>query len=191
MVVCVRKMNHKRFLPKTIRCRDYKSYDPASMNRDFSKVNWLPILNETDVNIALNNFNEILTDIFNRHAKIIEKKVKGRKCPWIDNNIKKLMNERDQVLRKARKTNSENYWSRYKTLRNQCNNLLKKNRSQYSKNLIEENNMNPKNFWSCVKEFFPTKQRVSNQSSSKSKSKVLKFSNHFSSIVNLMKKKFF
>ena len=48
------------------------------------------------------------------------------------------MNERDQVLRKARKTRSEKDWSRYKTLRNQCKNLLKKSGSQYNKNVIEE-----------------------------------------------------
>ena len=61
-----------------------------------------------------------------------------RKCPWIGGDVKKLMNERDQVIRKARKTKSENDWLRYKTLRNQCNNLLKKSGSQYNKNLIEE-----------------------------------------------------
>ena len=78
------------------------------MNRDFSNVDWQPILNETDINLSLSLFNETLTEIFNRHAKIIEKKVKGRKCPWIGNDIEKLMNERDQVLRKARKTKSGN-----------------------------------------------------------------------------------
>ena len=56
-----------------------------------------------------------------------------------------LMNERDQVLRKARKTKPENDWSRYKSPRNQYKLLLKK-RSQYNKNLIEENSLNPKKF---------------------------------------------
>ena len=55
------------------------------------------------------------------------------------------MNERDQVLRKARKTKPENDWSRYKSPRNQYKLLLKK-RSQYNKNLIEENSLNPKKF---------------------------------------------
>ena len=53
MVDCVRKMNHKRFLPRTTRCRDYKSYDLDSTNRNFSNVNWQPILNETNINIFL------------------------------------------------------------------------------------------------------------------------------------------
>ena len=31
MIVCVRKMNFKRFLPKTIRCRDCKTYNSESI----------------------------------------------------------------------------------------------------------------------------------------------------------------
>ena len=101
------------------------------------------------------------------------------------------MNEQDQVLRKARKTKSENDWSRYKTLRNQCNNLLKKSRSQHNKILLEENSLNRKKFWKCVKDVFPTKQRVSSQSSSKSKLKVMKFSKYFSTAVTLLENKAF
>ena len=173
MVVCVRKINYKQFLPKIIRCRDYKRYNSKSMKIYFSNVYWQPVINETDINTPLNLFNKILTETFNQHAKAMEKKVKECKCPLIGDDVKKLMNEQDQVLRKAKKTNSENKWSRYKNLRNQCNNLLKKNRSQCNKNLIEENSSNPKKFWKCVKDVFPIKQRVSSQSLSKSKSKVI------------------
>ena len=50
-----------------------------SMNRDFSNVDWQPVLNETNKNTSLILFNKCLTENFNRQAKIIEKKVKGRK----------------------------------------------------------------------------------------------------------------
>ena len=53
MVVCVRKMNYKPFLPKTIRCRYYKTYNSESMNGDFSNVDWPRVLNETDINTSL------------------------------------------------------------------------------------------------------------------------------------------
>ena len=49
------------------------------MNRDFSNVDWQPVLNETNKNTSLILFNKCLTEIFNRQAKIIEKKVKGCK----------------------------------------------------------------------------------------------------------------
>ena len=34
-------------------------------------------------------------------------RVKGRKCLWLTYEIKTLINTRDKVLRKARKTNKE------------------------------------------------------------------------------------
>ena len=49
MVVFVRKMNYKQFWPKSIRCRDYKTYNSKSMNRDFSIVDWQLVLNETGI----------------------------------------------------------------------------------------------------------------------------------------------
>lgn len=72
-------MNHTRLSPKTIRCRDHKSYNPDAAKRVFSIADWQPILNETNINISLNLFNTTLTEIFDRHTKAIENKVKCSK----------------------------------------------------------------------------------------------------------------
>ena len=37
----------------------------------------------------------------------IEKKVKGRPWPWLNKTLKSKMNERDNLLRKAKKSNPE------------------------------------------------------------------------------------
>ena len=39
--------------------------------------------------------------------------LRGVKCPWLTVATKKLMNERDSVLRKARRSGSEVDWSMY------------------------------------------------------------------------------
>ena len=157
LVGCIRKLNHRKFPAKTVKCRNYATYDVASMNRDFEEVNWLPVLNTTNVNIALENFNFIMRDIFDNHAPFITKRIKGRPCPWIDDELKRTMNQRDQFLRKARRSNNEEDWKSYKTLRNLCNNMRKKAKATYHKNLINENSRNPKSFWRAVKSIFPTK----------------------------------
>ena len=38
------------------------------MNVDFENVNWLPVTSAPDVNTALNIFNTIVRDIFEKHA---------------------------------------------------------------------------------------------------------------------------
>ncbi|CAB4021048.1 Hypothetical predicted protein [Paramuricea clavata] len=67
------------------------------------------------------------------------------------------MAERDWLLKKARKSNAENDWSKYKRKRNRVNNLVKMNKNRYYKDLLKENSRNPKKFWSTIQEIFPNK----------------------------------
>ena len=52
----------------------------------------------------------------------------------------------------------------YKGLRNICNNLTRKTKDAYHKN-IKENRLNPRNFWNSIKEIFPTKSGTKNSNS--------------------------
>ena len=69
------------------------------------------------------------------------------------------MVERDWLLKKARKSNAEIDWSKYKRQRNRVNNLVKMNKNRYYKDLLKENSSNPKKFWSTIKEIFPNKSK--------------------------------
>ena len=51
---------------------------------------------------------------------------------------KNVIDERDKVLRKARKTNNVDDWSAYKTLRDNCNNAQRKAKANYQKNRIQK-----------------------------------------------------
>ena len=94
---------------------------------------------------------------------MITKKVKGRLCPWITTKVKQEMNIRDKLLRKARRTNAENDWSKYKRQRNSVTSLVKKVKNNHFRDLLRENARKPHKFWSILKKAFPTKE-VSNQS---------------------------
>ena len=72
------------------------------------------------------------------------------------------MNKRDGLLRRARKTDTDENWRAYKALRNTCNNLTQKAKGTYHKNRINENRLNPKSFWNAIKENFPTKAGTNN-----------------------------
>ena len=67
------------------------------------------------------------------------------------------MNACGQLHRKAHKSAKGNDWSMYKKQRNKCNNLIKKAKATYHRNLIEENATNPRTFWDCIKAVFPSK----------------------------------
>ena len=191
MVGCVRKLNHLKYSPRTVFSRNYSTYDPAAMNEDFKNVNWCSIYMSRNVNTAVKLFNEIVKGNFDRHAPEAARRVRGKPCPWLNADLKKLMIDQDRMLRKARSTKEESHWSSYKKLRNSCNNKLRQAKSLYQKDLLNQNVGNPKNFWSTIKSIFPNKttRTVLNVNSAKEQEKANIFSKHFSSIVRSRKEK--
>ena len=87
--------------------------------------------------------------------------MRGIICQWLTSATKKLMNERDSFLRKARKTGSEVDWSTYRRLQNKVSNRIKIEKRRYQRNEIQDNLANPKSFWRAMKSIFPNKERKS------------------------------
>ena len=69
------------------------------------------------------------------------------------------MNYRDNLLRKARKTKRDEDWLTCKKKKKGIvNNIIKKGKSDYDKNLFHENISNVGKFWNCIKDLFPNKR---------------------------------
>ncbi|CAB4036083.1 Hypothetical predicted protein [Paramuricea clavata] len=164
MVGCIRKLHNVSFSPKIINCRIYPSYNPEAMKEDFKSVNWSSVYKICDVNQALKCFNGIVKSVFDSHAPHIVKKIRGKPCPWINLDIRKLMTTRDRMLRKFRKTKREEDWNLYKKLRNSCNNKMKHAKGEYQKDLLNENVASPEGSGKRLRIFFPTKNKPKNPS---------------------------
>ena len=131
---------------RTIICRYYSKYNHTVLARDIENYDWNPVYTERNVNIALDYMELGLTTIIDRYAPKITKRVKGHKCSWLTYEIKTLMNTRDKVLRKVRKTNKECDWLSYKRVKNLCDNKVKKAKQKYQKDLLFENRNKPTKF---------------------------------------------
>ena len=153
----VRKINNFKYPSRTINYRNYTKYDHQKFRNDVSEIDWSPVNNSNDVNVAVTHFNSALRKSIDSNAPLIEKRVKGRECKWLNAEIKSEMNARDQLHRKAQKSAKGNDWSMYKKQRNKCNNLIKKAKATYHRNLIKENATNSRKFWDCIKAVFPSK----------------------------------
>ena len=129
--------------------------------------------------------------IFDRHAPQIVKRVKGKPCPWMISDIRKMMTSRDRMLRKARRTKKEEHWNLYKKLRNQCNNKMKYAKSSFHKETLEENSTKPRRFWNTIKNVFPTKpkQMTTNLYRANDPNRPTMFSTYFASVVRMLKNK--
>ena len=122
-----------------------------------------------DVDKALAVFNATVNRLFDKHAHVTVKRVTGKPCQWITSNLKKLMSDRYRLLAKARKSESDDVWNTYKTLRNSCNNQTRAAKRTYHRNFLHEHADNAKGFWKCIKSIFPTKRKSTAGNSNKIK----------------------
>lgn len=70
-------------------------------------------------------------NVSDRHAPYKRKIVRGVKCPWLTGETKKLMNQWDFFLRKARRSGAEVDWNAYRRLRNQVSNKIRNEKRRY------------------------------------------------------------
>ncbi|PFX13381.1 RNA-directed DNA polymerase from mobile element jockey [Stylophora pistillata] len=151
LVLCVGKINALKYVSKIIECRDYRNYSPEEFCESFNQINWDPVKHASDVNNALDLFNDIFKEKCDRHAPLIKTKVRGVNYPWLTRELKKSMQQRNCLLNKARRTNKEADWSAFRRSGNAYNNKVRSAKANYNRNLIQENIDDSKSFWRTLK----------------------------------------
>ena len=128
-----------------------------SFRKDLQSQPWQNVENEQNVENAWSIFRGLLKSVIDKHVPLTKKKVQGRDCPWLKNEIRSKMNERDYWLRKVRKTGKENDWSSYRRLRNAVTRIIRYSKATYTRSVFQENINRPKQFWEQIKKCYPTK----------------------------------
>ena len=98
----------------------------------------------------MGDLEKIFIEVLDKHAPLQCKKIRSKKVPWITIDIKKLINTRDKLKRKAISTNLENDWFDYKTSRNKVNIELRNAKKDYYSTKIAGQKFNPKKAWKSI-----------------------------------------
>ena len=72
MIACSRKINNIRYNPKTVECTNYTNYSPEKLRSNVIKIDWSPVYDATDVNLAVHYFISSLQVVFRTHAPILK-----------------------------------------------------------------------------------------------------------------------
>ena len=153
LVFCIIKVGvSNKAQPRILEYRSYKTFDLNKFNSDLRNVPWHIIENENDVDDALCIWNKLFSEVADDHAPIKRRRVKGLPIPWMNSKISEMMCKRDQLHRKALKSNSTQLWNTYRKLRNTVNSLVRSAKSKYYCDMIEEAKGNSKNVWKVIKE---------------------------------------
>ena len=85
-------------------------------------------------------------------------RVRGVRCPWMNSRLSQAMNQRYLFHRRAIKTNSTHFWTRYRKLKNYVNTVIQKCKAEYYSSFITENKSNPSALWKTLNEITSRKQ---------------------------------
>ena len=192
MLISVRKINNLKEQPRVIKCRNYAKYDPTIFCSDLKEVPWDTVLSLTNVDEAWSLWKYNFTAECDKHAPLIDKKVRGRNCPWLTLEIKQMMRARDASLKKYRRSKLDTDLAAYRPLRNKVSARLKRAKESYSRSLLEENSGDSESFWKAVKKILPDAKQKSIPTCIKADDKMITdkqsiselFNTFFTSVVN-------
>ena len=85
--------------------------------------------------------------------------MRSKSLPWMNGDIRKLMNKRYKLRKQAQKTKDPEDFEKYKVLRNQVNIALRKAESKYWKDLLKSKDKGSRDFWTIVKKMTGKEQQ--------------------------------
>ena len=178
--------------------RSYKRYNKEYFCRDVNEVPWNVIEVSKDMGGAVNAWNTLFNDVANRHAPIKKLRTKNTTKPWISDDIKELMAERDYAFKVAKRSGGEKQkWDHYRKIKNFTNRKVKSAEAEYYKNLINSAN-GPKDTWKALNSVLGEKSKETISQLQVQDGKVLlsepkkvasKFNEFFASIGNKVARK--
>ena len=73
LIGCVRKLNHRKYTPRIITCRNYTNYDHKAMCTELSSLDLNDFYDCNDVNRCWNILKNKLSYVYNKHAPMMKK----------------------------------------------------------------------------------------------------------------------
>ena len=134
-----------------IRKRSYKNFDPAEFIAAIQQVSWLDVYLCTDVDMAVKLLSSKITNILDQMAPMKTIQVRSSYNPWISQETKDLMTERNQAQKEAAETGDPDKWRKYKQLRNRITSRLKSEEKNWQRFQLSECGKDSAKTWKTVK----------------------------------------
>ncbi len=165
-----RKINYKtKFFPSSVQTIEYHSWNELNnekLAKDFEWAKFSTLYSNDcyDSNNFCIRFTSIIKETFDENIPIRKRWITTNNIqPWLNNDIKTLIRERDLKYKQLLEAIKENvdidfHRNHYKFIRNKVVSELKKAKKNYYNQLIATNSKNPKKLWSVISKIMPTKK---------------------------------
>ena len=106
----------------TFTMRSMTKLDKEKFLADLATQDWQPCVRSNDVDAAVEALNTTMSKVINAHCPKSTLTIKPRPpAPWICDDIKRLMQDRERAKVRARTTGLEIHWDIYRDIRNNVN----------------------------------------------------------------------
>ena len=119
-----------------------------------SSVDWSALSSE-DVNEYALNVTNVLLEIVGQSIPCKSVTIRPSQPPWFSNIIRYKIRVRKRLYRKAKQTQTQYHWTRFKVIRNEVVNLIRESKKAYYDKLANKltSNIRSKDWWRILKDF--------------------------------------
>lgn len=136
---------------EVVTIRDFKNVNIDSLKIECSRMDWQDVYSQQAIDDKVEVLNNTLLCLYDKYV-VVKSVFKAKNpCPWINNEIKLLMKERETLYKKYVRFKDPTVWERYKTMRNRIKTLLRDKRNRYFNDLLDD--VQPsKNMWNILRQ---------------------------------------
>ena len=154
-VVIIKKHNGsfaKMSSHRNIRFRNVKHVNVHEFRQDLINVPWNNLDSITDPNERLLLWSKMYTDVVDKHAPFVSKRVKLlQQPPWWSDVIQSAVRTRDKLLQCLSRTRDDTVLLAYRKARNKVNYLIRTAKRKFYMQTFQDNVSNSKAMWDTVK----------------------------------------
>jgi len=138
LVYATLKLTNKRPPPKIIRVRNFKHFNVEAFKTDIEQTPFHVTTIFDDKDDVLWGWEQLFNGVCDANAPYKDVKVRSISAPWINNIIRLKMNRRFKLFKEAVLTKDDVKWTEYKKLRNEITADIRRSKSNYYTDKLEE-----------------------------------------------------
>ena len=137
-------------VPLSFTGRSYKFYIEDNFTTGLKNVNWNEFWDCEDPSLAWDMFINRISFLLDFTCPVKTFNIKQAKKPWVDRDLLFLFKEKDEAMKKYRKTGDEDDGNIAHFLQNYAKSEGRKAKNKWNRRKLAEHHDDPKKYWKCI-----------------------------------------
>lgn len=132
----------------------------AEIRRELEEVNWNELFRNKEVEEMYQILVNILCDLIDKYVPKIVCNLARKKHKWMTSEVRNKIKEKEKAWKRLRARKTTRRAEEYKRIRNATTCMIRQAKKAFVKKLCKDIKVNPKHFWSYVRDRTTLKEKV-------------------------------